>query len=194
MRVRGHVRNDFTLGCWIVFSHFFRFFPVVLAQGVSIGNQAKPVWVTGARHDVRRQWYVRRHVSLGAHRISANGRFGLAGCVADLVGLAIVLCAMDFFRNFSRWLGNDTPGLKVTGLYNLSRNPQFIGYGLLILGVVIAWGKLLGLIGFLSYLMLAYFVALVEEEHLERVYGQSYRDYCARVPRFIGLLKKQNTA
>ena len=86
---------------------------------------------------------------------------------------------------------NETPGLKSSGLYSLSRNPQFVGYGLLILGVVIAWVRLLGWIGLLSYLVLAYFVTLIEEEHLTRVYGQPYRDYCARVPRFIGLLKKR---
>ena len=63
-------------------------------------------------------------------------------------------------------------------------------FTLLILGVVITWGILLGRIGLLSYLVLAHFVALGEEEHLTRVYGQSYRDYCARVPRFIGLPKK----
>ncbi len=122
------------------------------------------------------------------------GDLAWLGVPLMLVGLAIVFYAMDFFRNFSRWLGNDTPGLKASGLYNLSRNPQFVGYGLLLLGFVIAWGKMLGLIGLLSYLVLAYFVALVEEEHLTRVYGQSYRYYCARVPRFIGLLKKRNTA
>ena len=109
-----------------------------------------------------------------------------------VVGLGIVIYAMDLFRNFSRWLGNETPGLKTSGLYALSRNPQFLGYGLLILGVVIAWGNLLGWLGLLSYLVLAYFVTLIEEEHLTRTYEQSYRDYCARVPRFIGLLKKQH--
>jgi len=107
-----------------------------------------------------------------------------------VVGLGIVCYAMDLFRQFSRWLGNDTPGLATGGLYSFSRNPQFVGYGLLILGVVIAWGRSLGWIGLLSYLVLAYFVARVEEGHLERVYGQSYRDYCSRVPRFIGLGNK----
>ena len=104
-------------------------------------------------------------------------------------GLGIVVYAMDLFRKFSRWLGNDTPGLATSGLYKFSRNPQFVGYGVLILGVVIAWGRPSGWIGLLSYLVLAYLVARVEEAHLTRVYGQSYRDYCSRVPRFIGLPK-----
>ena len=132
-------------------------------------------------------------LACGLNAIPPMGSLYWLGVPLMVVGLGIVFYAMDFFRNFSRWLGNDTPGLKTVGLYNFSRNPQFVGYGLLILGVVITWGKLLGGIGLLSYLVLAHFVALVEEEHLTRVYGQSYRDYCARVPRFIGLLKKRNS-
>ena len=132
-------------------------------------------------------------LACGLTAIPPMGSLYWLGVPLMVVGLGIVFYAMDFFRNFSHWLGNDTPGLKTVGLYNFSRNPQFVGYGLLILGVVITWGKLLGGIGLLSYLVLAHFVALVEEEHLTRVYGQSYRDYCARVPRFIGLLKKRNS-
>ena len=86
----------------------------------------------------------------------------------------------------SRWLGSATPGLKTGGLYRYSRNPQFVAYGALILGAVIAWGNPLGLLGLASYLALAYAVARIEEEHLARIYGQDYLDYCARVPRFVG--------
>ena len=101
-------------------------------------------------------------------------------------GLALTVLAMDCFRQFSRWLGNATPGLKTGGLYRYSRNPQFVAYGALILGAVIAWGNPLGVLGLASYLALAYAVARIEEEHLARIYGQDYLDYCARVPRFVG--------
>ena len=101
-------------------------------------------------------------------------------------GLALTVLAMDCFRQFSRWLGSATPGLKTGGLYRYSRNPQFVGYGALILGAVIAWGEPLGLLGMASYLALAYTVARIEEEHLARIYGQDYLDYCARVSRFFG--------
>ncbi len=128
----------------------------------------------------------------GSLRMPAMNGLPWLGIPLMIMGLGIVVYAMDLFRNFSRWLGNATPGLKTSGLYALSRNPQFLGYGLLLLGVVIAWSNLLGWIGLLSYLVLAYFVTCIEEEHLTRAYGQSYRNYCARVPRFIGWLKKRN--
>jgi protein-S-isoprenylcysteine O-methyltransferase Ste14 len=110
-----------------------------------------------------------------------------------VIGLGVVVYAMDLFRQFSRWVGNATPGLVTRGLYKFSRNPQSVGYGLAILGMVIAWGGLSGWLGFLSYVVLIYSVVRVEEEHLSRVYGQAYREYCLQIPRFIGLTSKQKT-
>jgi protein-S-isoprenylcysteine O-methyltransferase Ste14 len=127
----------------------------------------------------------------GVDEIPPIGDLAWLGIPLMIVGLGIVIYAMDLFRQFSRWLGNATPGLTTGGLYNFSRNPQFVGYGLLILGVVIAWGRPLGWLGLLAYLVMVYWVTHVEEEHLIRAYGQSYRDYCSRVPRFIGLIQKR---
>jgi protein-S-isoprenylcysteine O-methyltransferase Ste14 len=129
----------------------------------------------------------------GMERIPRMDGMPWLGIPLMVIGLGIVVYAMDLFRQFSRWMGNATPGLVIGGLYRFSRNPQSVGYGLLILGTVIAWGRMLGWIGFLSYIVLVYCVVRVEEEHLARVYGQAYRDYCLRIPRFIGLPRKKNT-
>jgi len=102
-----------------------------------------------------------------------------------VVGFGTLVVAMDLFRGFSRWLGSTTPGLRTDGVYGISRNPQFVAYGLLITGAVVAWGEPRGWLGLLSYVVLVYFVVRLEEEHLSRVYGQPYRDYCERVPRFV---------
>jgi len=113
----------------------------------------------------------------------------VTGLALMVIGWGITIYAMDFFRTFSRWLGNETPGLTVNRLYRISRNPQFVGYGLFFVGVFITWWTPLAIIGLLSYAALVYAVARVEEEHLTRVYGQAYLEYCNRVPRFFGLLK-----
>ena len=90
----------------------------------------------------------------------------------------------------SCWLGSNTPGLHTNGLYRYSRNPQFVGYGLFVFGFLVAWWNALAWIGLLSYIVLAYAVTLVEEEHLTRTYGDSYRAYCQRVPRYLGIPKE----
>ena len=118
------------------------------------------------------------------------GQIAWLGVPLMVLGLGITIYAMDWFRTFSRWVGNNTPGLFTNGLYRYSRNPQFVGYGLFILGFFIVWWTPLAWVGFLSYIALAYAVTLVEEEHLTRAYGDSYRQYCQRVPRYLGIPKE----
>lgn len=129
-------------------------------------------------------------IAWGPENVPPVGPLAWIGIPLMIVGLGITLYAMDLFRSFSRWLGNGTPGLATNGLYRFSRNPQFVGYGLLILGFFIAWWNTLAWIGLLSYVALAYAVTLVEEEHLKRTYGDSYREYCQRVPRYLGFPKE----
>jgi protein-S-isoprenylcysteine O-methyltransferase Ste14 len=117
--------------------------------------------------------------------IVSLGPLAWAGIPLMVLGVGITVYAMDLFRTFSRWVGNRTPGLQTGGLYRYSRNPQFVGYGLLILGCVLAWWNAWAWLSMLTYCILACAVAHSEEEHLTRVYGDAYREYCARVPRFF---------
>lgn len=122
----------------------------------------------------------------GTGRIPPMRGLPWLGVPLVVVGLGTLVSAMDLFRGFSRWLGSATPGLRTHGVYSLSRNPQFVGYGLSIIGAIFAWGEPRGWLGLFGYGALVHFVVHLEEEHLQRVYGQAYRDYCERVPRFVG--------
>ena len=122
--------------------------------------------------------------------IPLMGTLAWLGLPLMVVGLGITVYAMDLFRKFSRWLGSNVPGLQTNGLYRYSRNPQFVGYGLFLLGFSLAWWTPLVVVGLLGYVALAYAVTLVEEEHLMRTYGASYREYCQRVPRYLGFPKE----
>jgi protein-S-isoprenylcysteine O-methyltransferase Ste14 len=128
-------------------------------------------------------------LALGASGMIPAGELAWLGIPLMVIGLVVTFAAMDLFRTFSRWVGTNTPGLHTIGLYRYSRNPQFVGYGLLILGFFITWWNALAWIGLLTYAVLAYAVTLIEEEHLTRIYGDSYREYCRRVPRYIGIPK-----
>lgn len=114
------------------------------------------------------------------------GPLAWPGYILMALGLLGTFAGMDFFRQFGRWVGSDLPGLRTEGLYRYSRNPQFVAYGLLLIGFAVAWPQPRVLIGLAAYVLLVFLVARIEEEHLEQVYGQEYRDYCARVPRFVG--------
>jgi len=79
-----------------------------------------------------------------------------------------------------------TRNLVTVGPYARVRNPMISGVALMLLGESLFWGSwLLGLwaCGFVVVNQL-YFV-LSEEPGLERRFGQAYRDYKARVARWI---------
>lgn len=76
--------------------------------------------------------------------------------------------------------------LTARGPYVLVRNPMYLGRFFLILGVVLLFGN--------PYVTLAYAVFYYfymvnrvgrEEQRLTELLGQPYRDYCARVNRFL---------
>lgn len=69
------------------------------------------------------------------------------------------------------------------------RNPQAVGWGLFLLGAALAGRYPKALVVVVAFFLThrAYFP--VEERHLERTFGEEYRRYRARTPRYLGLPK-----
>ncbi len=112
------------------------------------------------------------------------------GLFISIGGLLITIAGMDFFRSMKKHTGLEAGRLDKHGLYAYSRNPQFVGYGLLLGGLSIIWYNQWVWAGLASYYLLIYVIALIEEEHLIRVFGDAYIQYCKDVPRFIRLRVK----
>ena len=105
-----------------------------------------------------------------------------------VVGLAIVAAGI---RNFSRAatpVPSNKPvrALVTTGIHGWSRNPIYVGMFLLYAGVGLAahspWVLVLALP---LAITLRYGVVAREEAYLERRFGDPYRDYKARVRRWL---------
>jgi hypothetical protein len=77
-------------------------------------------------------------------------------------------------------------GLVISGPYSFSRNPQYVGFILFTIGMILYWPTLITiLMGCL--LCLAYYkLAIREEKENEQTYGETYLRYARKVPRFIG--------
>jgi len=72
------------------------------------------------------------------------------------------------------------------GPYRFSRNPQYIGDSLIILGYFLLTNSwMVGLTGFMG-VVLNLLAPFTEEPWLEVRFGDAYRDYQRHVPRFIG--------
>ena len=105
-----------------------------------------------------------------------------------LIGVAIVAAGV---RNFSRAatpVPSNQPvrALVTTGIHGWSRNPIYVGMFLLYAGIGIAarspWVLILALP---LVIILRYGVVAREEAYLERRFGDAYRDYKARVRRWL---------
>lgn len=76
--------------------------------------------------------------------------------------------------------------LVTSGVFALSRNPIYLGDALILLALAIGLGNALNL------LLVPLFVVLIgrwqiapEERALQRLFGDEYRAYCARVRRWL---------
>ncbi|MGZ5525812.1 MAG: methyltransferase family protein [Methylomonas sp.] len=108
--------------------------------------------------------------------------------ICMLIGTAIYLrCAWDFAVE---GLGTPAPidppkNLVVAGLYRRTRNPMYQGVILLLLGECL-WLSDTALLIYALSIAAAFhtFVVLHEEPALRNRFGDSYTDYCNKVPRW----------
>ncbi len=117
----------------------------------------------------------------------------LAGGAAAAVGAAVYVAARVQFRSFRLTWGLDSTRLVTTGIYRFSRNPQTVGAVLFWTGTALLGRSGVALL-LAGLLWLAFLVWLpVEEQILERTFGQDYRRYQGRTPRFLGLLRRRDS-
>jgi protein-S-isoprenylcysteine O-methyltransferase Ste14 len=80
----------------------------------------------------------------------------------------------------------ETRRLVVTGPYRFSRNPDYVGQALVVVGVGVLLAApwvLLALVP--ALLVVRYGVIAREERYLERRFGEEYRRFCGRVRRWL---------
>ena len=111
-------------------------------------------------------------------------------------GAAVLVAAIAVYGLAVRAMGNSwrmgidrrTPGALVTGgVFACTRNPIYLSLELFGLGTFLVLGRL-------TFLAIAPLVAVLlddqirrEERFLAEVYGEPYREYCARVGRYVTL-------
>lgn len=103
-----------------------------------------------------------------------------------IAGLTLVLAGIFSFRSIRRMSGLDTNVLITAGVYRYSRNPQNVGWGLVLLGIALLGNSGLALLlAAMFWLMFRIYVPL-EEKYLEEIFGESYREYTTSVSRYFG--------
>jgi protein-S-isoprenylcysteine O-methyltransferase Ste14 len=136
--------------------------------------------------------FVSDHVLPLAFPIS---RIGLAHWVSAIVaGFLVVIGIAVFAAGIRNFLRAETPvpttkparALVTTGIHGWTRNPIYLGMFLLYGGIGVAvrspWILILTLP---LAIMIRYGIVAREEDYLERRFGDDYRDYKARVRRWL---------
>lgn len=110
---------------------------------------------------------------------------GYAGVVICVVGVAICLVGISQFRSISKVFCLDAGELSVAGPYGWSRNPQYVGFWLFLLGFALIDWSIWCLPPLIVQALNLHLLVLVEEEHLGRQFGEPYREFCRRTPRYF---------
>jgi len=111
----------------------------------------------------------------------------VVGTVAFVVGLAMVIGANRIFRHLGTNVRPSQPTLVLAtkGMYTWTRNPMYVGGGIALLGIAIDCGlDWVPLLLALSVPLLHYGIILREERYLESKFGDEYRSYKTKVPRY----------
>jgi protein-S-isoprenylcysteine O-methyltransferase Ste14 len=122
-------------------------------------------------------------------------RIGLAHWISAITAGFVIFVGIGVFvggvRNFS---GAETPvqgtmptrALVTTGIHGWSRNPIYLGMFLIYIGIgLVVRSPWILILTVLLAVTMRYGVVAREETYLERRFGDAYRDYKARVRRWL---------
>ena len=102
-----------------------------------------------------------------------------------LAGGTGCLLACTTFRSPERVVGTRIDELVTTGPYRYSRNPQYVLYIVFLAGYAFTGSSWMVCIGLALFLAVIHFTILIEEAHLQRVFGDAYAAYTRQVPRYL---------
>ena len=111
-----------------------------------------------------------------------------------IVGLAIagfgtvifIIAVRTMQNNWRVGFGEEqTTELVTTGIYGYSRNPAFVGFDCLYVGMALVFPNLLTFLLAISALLLFHFQINQEEGYLVAEFGESYRSYQRRVRKYF---------
>lgn len=120
------------------------------------------------------------------HSITA---FRVTGAVMSVTGTIVFILAVRTMRD--SWRAGvsktDKTELITTGIYKFSRNPAFLGFDLLYIGILLMFFNwFLFILTLFAVIMYHLQIVNVEEDFLLSAFGDEYLQYKKKVCRYIG--------
>lgn len=125
-------------------------------------------------------------IALGWNRMPANGRFTgfCIGILGDAIFLISVVCMKDSWR--AGIPDQDKTKLVTDGIYQFSRNPAFLGFDLMYIGMFLLYCNVLTGIYTLFAMTMLHLQILQEEKFMAQSFGEDYLAYKKKVFRYLG--------
>lgn len=110
------------------------------------------------------------------------------------VGLSLTAVGITFFiiamlTMADNWRAGiphrDRTAFVSHGIYRISRNPAFIGFDLMYLGILIAFPNPIHLIFAAFPIVMLHLQIKQEEAYCQQTFGNEYTDYCTKVRRYL---------
>ena len=118
--------------------------------------------------------------------LPTNARFTgfCTGMLGDLIFLLSVLCMKDSWR--AGIPDKDHTELVTSGIYRFSRNPAFLGFNFMYVGVMLMYCNLLTVPLTVFAIVMLHLQILQEERYLDETFGEAYREYKRHTFRYLG--------
>lgn len=109
------------------------------------------------------------------------------GTLLNLCGIIVFLLAIAYMR--SSWrvgIDKNTKSELITnGIYKFSRNPAFVGFDLMFIGLFFSYTNILTLFILGFNIVTFHLLILQEERHLALTFGEEYDKYKSLVSRYL---------
>ena len=106
------------------------------------------------------------------------------GMLGDLIFLLSVLCMKDSWR--AGIPDQEHTELVTSGIYRFSRNPAFLGFDFMYIGVMLMYCNLLTVPLTVFAIVMLHLQILQEERYLDETFGEAYREYKRHTFRYLG--------
>ena len=108
----------------------------------------------------------------------------LVGILGDILFLIAIITMKNSWR--AGIPSEDKIEFVSNGIYKISRNPAFLGFDLMYIGICLLYCNVLTIVFSLFAIIMLHFQILEEEQYLKKTFGEKYLTYKNKVCRYIG--------
>jgi protein-S-isoprenylcysteine O-methyltransferase Ste14 len=120
-------------------------------------------------------------------RVFRSNTVAIIGILIAVLGvIAFITAILTMKDSWRAGIPDDEKTTIIThGIYQFSRNPAFLGFDLLYIGILFTFGNVIQLIFVILAMVLLHLQILEEEKFLPTVFGEEYIQYKKRTGRYF---------